>query len=103
MLEQQLASRTRGAAGELDDVANALRQTSKQLDGKSVAPYVEKAAAQIDRVSNLVRTADVRQIRRSVEDFALGMVAARFLKASAAQITKEDGRHPRRARSSAKR
>lgn len=99
MLQQQLGARTQGAAGELVDVANALRQTSKQLGGNSVAPYVEKAADQLERASNYVRTADPREIQRGVESFArrepllfiggafaLGMVAARFLKASASNI-----------------
>ena len=96
MLQQQLATRTQGAAGELVDVANALRQTSKQLEGNSVAPLVGKAADQLERASTYVRTADLREIQRGVESFArrepllfiggafaLGMVAARFLKASA--------------------
>jgi hypothetical protein len=100
MLEQHLASRTQGAASELVDVANALRQTSKQLDGNSVAPFVEKAADQLERASTYVRTADLREIQRGVETFArrepllfiggafaLGMVAARFLKATAANAS----------------
>jgi len=99
MLEEQLATRKQGAAGELVDVANALRQTSQQLDGNSVAPYVAKAADQLERASNYVRTADLREMQRGVESFArrepllfiggafaLGMVAARFLKASAATM-----------------
>ena len=104
MLQQQLGQKTQGAAGELVDVANALRQTSKQLGGNTVAPYVEKAADQIERASSYIRTADPRQIQRGVEDFArrepllfiggafaLGMVAARFLKASAANVPSSFG------------
>ena len=98
-----VASQSTAAAGELTNVANALRQTSKQLDGNSVAPFVEKAAAHVERVSEYVRNADIREIKLGVEKFArnepllfiggafaLGMVAARFLKASAAHITEEN-------------
>jgi len=103
MLEQQVATRTQGAAGELVDVANALRQTSKQLDGNSVAPLIEKTAEQIERASSYVRSADIREMQRGVESFArrepllfiggafaLGMVAARFLKASATNIRTQE-------------
>ncbi|HEX4512578.1 MAG TPA: hypothetical protein VH054_03555 [Polyangiaceae bacterium] len=97
ILQHELGARTQGAAGDLVDVANALRRTSKQLEGNSVAPYVEKAADQLERASSYVRTADPREIQRGVASFArrepllfiggafaLGMVAARFLKASGA-------------------
>ena len=99
MLQEQIATRSRGAAGELVDVANALRQTSQQLGGNSVAPYVAKAADQLERASSYVRTADLSEMKRGVESFArrepllfiggafaLGMVAARFVKASAANL-----------------
>jgi len=94
-LQEEIATRTEGAAGELVDAANALRQTSQQLDGNSVAPFVAKAADHLERASGYVRTADLRKIQRDVESFArrepllflggafaLGMAAARFLKAT---------------------
>ena len=102
-LQEELGARTRGAASDLGDVANALRQTSKQLEGNSVAPYVAKAAEQLERASSYVRTADPNEIRRGVESFArrepllfiggafaLGMVMARFLKASAANVPRAE-------------
>lgn len=96
VLGDQLTSQAQRSAGQLGDVANALRKTSQELDGNGVAPLVNKAADQIDRVSQLVRNADVDKIRRDVESFArrepllflggafaLGMIGARFLKSSA--------------------
>ena len=96
VLGDRLMSRAKRSAGQLDDVADALRRTSKELDQNVVAPYIEKAADEIHRVSEYVRTADPRDIRRNVEGFArrepllflggafaLGMLGARFLKSSA--------------------
>lgn len=101
-LNQQLVSQAQRSAGQLGEVATALRKTSHDLDQNAVAPYIEKAADRIDRVSDLVRSADVQAIRRTVEDFArreplvflggafaLGMLGARFLKSSA---SRGDGR-----------
>ena len=98
-LGEQLMSRAKRSAGQLDDVADALRRTSKDLDQNVVGPYIERAADQIHRVSEYVRTADPRDVRRNVEGFArrepllflggafaLGMLGARFLKSSARHV-----------------
>jgi len=95
LLSTELTTRTERSASELDNVANALRQTSVQLEG-TTAQYMEKAAEQIERVSEYVRSANVKDIGRTVEDFArrepllflggafaLGLLGARFLKSSA--------------------
>jgi hypothetical protein len=96
VLSDQLHSNAERSAGELGNVANALRRSSQDLDGSPAAQYVNKAADQIDRVAQYVRTANLDDMRQSVESFArrepllflggafaLGMIGARFLKSSA--------------------
>ena len=92
----QIQSGAQRSAGQLGDIANALRHSSQDLDGRPAAKVVNKAADQIDRVAEYVRTADVDEMRRSIESFArrepllflggafaAGMIGARFLKSSA--------------------
>jgi hypothetical protein len=92
----QLDDKQKKSAGEIDKVATALRHTSKDLGDSVAAPYVEKAAALLDRVSGSVRGASLRDTLRATERFAqrdpllfiggafvIGLVAARFLKSSA--------------------
>jgi len=98
--EDMLGSRLEKEAGkgaqDLRQLADALRQTSRQIEDNVAAPYVDKAAAQIDRVAQLLRTTDARQVVRGTESFArrepliflggafvAGIVGARFLKSSA--------------------
>ena len=83
------------SAGDLGNVAKALRQTSKQLDGNIASPYVGQVADQVDRAAEFLRTANVKEVVGSVESFArrepllflggafaLGILGARFLKSS---------------------
>ncbi len=83
------------SAAALGDVAEALHETSKQLEGNIASPYVEKAASELDRLANFVRNADGAEITSSVEGFAhrepllflggafaIGLFGARFLKSS---------------------
>jgi hypothetical protein len=94
--KEVIQSEAQRSAGQLGDVANALRRSSQDLDGSPAAQYVNKAAEQIDRVARYVRTANVDELRDTVESFArrepllflggafaLGMIGARFLKSSA--------------------
>lgn len=97
-LSQELATQAQRSAGQLGEVASALRRTSQELGENAAAPLIERAAEQIDKVSEVVRTADVDDIRRRAEGFArrepliflggafaLGMIGARFLKSSASR------------------
>lgn len=83
------------SAGDLGNVAKALRQTSRQLDGNIASPYVGQVADQVDRAAEFLRTANVKEIVGGVESFArrepllflggafaLGILGARFLKSS---------------------
>jgi hypothetical protein len=85
------------AAAELGSVASALRQcgTDNNSDGAILAPYVSRVADQVERISTFIDTHSVEDLARDVEHFArrnpavflgscfaLGVVAARFLKSS---------------------
>ncbi len=80
---------------DLTHVAEALRKTGSGLEGNMAAPYIGMAADQIERVSDYLRTAEPKQIAKSVESFArrepllflggafaLGMLGARFIKST---------------------
>ena len=96
LVSQQVTERAGRSATDIDQVARALRQTREQLGGNVAAPYVDKAAQQLERLSSYLRTADAKEIVRGAESFArrepllflggafaVGLLAARFLKSSA--------------------
>lgn len=86
-------------ANNLNTVAQALRQTGQQLrdqDQGSVSQIPERAADQLERVSGYLQQREISQLVAELEDFArsnstifltgafaLGAIAARFLKSSA--------------------
>ena len=94
---QMNAQKERATAG-LGSVADAVRQTGRQLRDQqhdAVAQVVENAAAQLERFSNHLRTrslddlvSDAQRLARQQPaifvgtSFAAGLVAARFIKAS---------------------
>jgi len=95
----QAQSQKDRAAQSIGTVAQALRQTGDQLRGQeqgaAVAQYVDRAADQVERFSGFLQNRDVGQIVNDVERyarrnptlfvggaFALGLLAARFLKSS---------------------
>ena len=96
--KSQLAERKDQVADGIDSVAAALRQTGQQLEGQVTGPvgkYVSKAASTLSNISNHVRQNDVDQLLHDVEGFArrepaialgsafaIGILAARFLKSS---------------------
>jgi hypothetical protein len=90
------AQRERAATG-LGSMVDALRESSRQLQGQNatMASYVDGAASQLERFSGGIRERDLQQIVRDVEGFArqrpaifmgsafaLGLAMARFLKSS---------------------
>ena len=97
-VKAQAYSQKERAAGGLETVADALRQTGEQLseDGQEmVGQYVEKAADQVDRVTGYLRQRSFDEMVGDVQAyarhqpaiffggaFALGFLAARFLKSS---------------------
>jgi hypothetical protein len=96
IVRSRLSTQTSRSAIQLGELANALRQTGEQLEGNVASPFVSKAADRLDRVSELLDSADPTELVRSVEQFArrepllflggafaLGIVGARFLKSSA--------------------
>jgi len=86
------------AAGSLDSVAQALRQTGQQFRDQDQQPFgqvAESAAEMVDRFSGFLSERDIRQLIGEAENFArrqpalfiggafgLGLLAARFLKSS---------------------
>jgi hypothetical protein len=96
MLRGRVMERASKSALSVSDLARTLRQTSRQLEGNAASPLVDRAADQLDRVSELLDSRDPDEIVRSVERFArqqpllflggafaLGVAGARFLKSSA--------------------
>lgn len=104
LVSSQIDKQKESSAGELGKVAHALRQSGEGLSDTMAGPYIEKAAAMIDRVSGSVRNANLRDSVRSTERFArrepllflggafaIGLLAARFLKSSAHEDEPADG------------
>lgn len=94
----QLSTQKDRATDGLGSIAQAVRQTTDRLredQQDMVAQYVEKAADQIERLSTSLRDKDVNEIVQDVQrfarrqpalfiggSFAVGLLAARFLKSS---------------------
>jgi hypothetical protein len=97
-VESGLAKGKNQAAETLSGVAQSLRFSSQQLREQNqggVSRYTERAADQVERLSNYLQSADATEIVDRVEDFArrqpalflggaftLGLLGARFLKSS---------------------
>jgi hypothetical protein len=95
----QLTSQKERATGGLESVATALRQTGQQLSDQNQGPlgdYAQQAAEAVDQFSRYLRERDVHELIDQAEilarrqptlflggAFALGFLAARFLKSSA--------------------
>jgi hypothetical protein len=93
-----LAGQKNQAAGGVESVAQAIRQTGHQLreqDQEMVAEYADRAAGEIERFSRHLRETDVSELVGEVESFArrqpalflggallLGFMGARFLKST---------------------
>lgn len=101
LIDAQVDRQTSRGADDLGDVARALRKTSRDLKGNLATPYVDKVADQVERAADYLRSADLKSVMRSAEDyarrepllflggaFALGMVAARFLGSSSRKVTR---------------
>ena len=94
----QLSAQKDKATDGLGSVAQAVRQTTQHLrdqQHEKVAQYVERAADQIERLSNGLKNKDVTELLDDAQRlarqqpalfvggaFALGLVGARFLKSS---------------------
>lgn len=98
MLENQKQK----AAENLHSVAEAMRQSGQQLreqdQAQMAVQYTDKAAEQIEHFANYLRSKDVNELMNDAERFArrqpelflggafaLGLLAARFLKSSSQQ------------------
>jgi len=107
IVRSRVSTQTSRSAIDLGNLANALRQTSQQLEGNPASSFVTKAADRLDRVSELLDTTDPAELVGKVESFArrepllflggafaLGIVGARFLKSSATHGQSTDDAGP---------
>jgi hypothetical protein len=101
----QLTTQKDRVTGGLGTLAQAVRQTTERLrdeDHDSVAEYVERAAEQLERLSNNLRDKDVNELLQDAQrlarrrpalfiggSFAVGLIAARFLKSSRENETQD--------------
>lgn len=97
-VSQQVDTRSTTVGGQVGSVGEALRKAGEHLRSQGndmPAQVAERAAEQVDRLGGYLRDTDGHAIVRDVEDFArrrplivmaggvaLGVVAARMLKAS---------------------
>jgi hypothetical protein len=108
--KSQAATQKDKAADSLSSVAQALRQSGQQLQDNgqgAIAGAVNKGADQVDQLSDYLRQRDVNQLIAEAEDFArrqtplflagafaLGVMAARFLKSSSANAPSQQTGYP---------
>jgi hypothetical protein len=94
----QLSTQKGRATDGLDTITQAVRHTTQQLraeDHGAVAEYIDKAAEQLERLSHRLRDKDVNELLHDARElarrqpavfiggsFALGLLAARFIKSS---------------------
>jgi hypothetical protein len=95
---EQLDTQKARATDGLSTIASAVRHTTEQLRNdqhESLAQYVDRAADQLERFSTAIREKDVDQLLRDARglarrqpalfiggSFAVGLLAARFIKSS---------------------
>jgi ElaB/YqjD/DUF883 family membrane-anchored ribosome-binding protein len=113
-VREQVDTRSTEAGHQVDSVGEAMRTASQQLRGQGnelPAQVIEQVAERADQLGRYLRESDADRILGDLEDFgrgqpwvvaagglAVGVAAARFLKASSqrryqAQI--QDGNYPR--------
>ena len=101
--QSMLASRKEQAASELGNIAQAFRQTGDQLreqEKTAAASALNQVAGQVERFSNFLTNNEITDLLDEAENlarrnpelflggaFALGLLASRFLKASASQAS----------------
>lgn len=94
----QLSTQKVKATDGLDSIAQAVRQTTQQLrsqDQAAIAGYIDKAADGLEQLSRRLRDKEVDELMRDARNiarrqpalfiggsFALGILAARFIKSS---------------------
>jgi len=95
---EQLDTQKTHATDGLSVLANAVRQTTQTLRNDhhdALASYADRAADQLERFSNAIRDKDIEQLLREGRNlarrqpalfigssFAVGLLAARFIKSS---------------------
>jgi ElaB/YqjD/DUF883 family membrane-anchored ribosome-binding protein len=106
-VREQVDSRSTQAGEQVDSVGEAMRSMGEQLRNQGndlPAQLAQQAAEKADQLGRYLREADADQMLRDVEDFgrrqpwvvaaaglALGVAAARFVKASSRRRYQPDG------------
>lgn len=103
-VQSRLDTQKERAADSLSSIAETLRSTGQQLEGKPAAAseYVQRAADQVEDFAYYLRQRDVGEIVDEAEDFArrqpgiflgaafsLGLLGARFLKSSRRNLVRK--------------
>jgi hypothetical protein len=96
LLAERVTEQKEKAGVALGEAATALRGTADKLAENPASPFVEKTADRLDQASDYLRTSTPDQILRTAKTFAwrepvlfltgafaMGVLAARFLKSSA--------------------
>jgi hypothetical protein len=108
--QTELAARKEQATSGLDNVASAIHQVGEQLrqnNQQQYGQYADLAAGQISRVAGYLRQRNINDLVEDVQNFArrqpelflggafvLGLLGARFLKASSGQATSSSNNAP---------
>jgi hypothetical protein len=95
-VSRALEKRIAKPGADLGKLAKSLRLTGEQLEGNAAAPYVEKLALGLEKLSGVMGDIDPQKAIQGVERFArnrpwvflsgalgLGFLGARFMKSSA--------------------
>lgn len=99
-VQSGFSARTTKSALELSELAEALRMTSRRLEGNVGASFIDNAASRIERVSDALNHSDMRQVVQNVESFArrepllflggafaVGVLGSRFLRSAVPAAT----------------
>lgn len=105
-----VTDRKQQAVEELSSISEAFRNSSQQLREQqkdTVATYTDKAAEQIERFSSYLGDKSVNELLEDVQEFAhrqpeiflggafaLGLMAARFMKSSGTRNSSTQPRYP---------
>lgn len=109
--EAQAERQQKAAAGELGNLAKALRKTADEVEGQSYLPldrFARQAAEKLDDLSESLRGSDVRTVIRQLETYTRdqpgvvlggaiisGFLLARFIRASAEREAESDNQYGR--------
>jgi len=119
LFDDEIGARFGRGASDLNKLSDALRGAGTRLEGSFVGPYFEQAAGHVDRVAELLKDTNSRELIEGTQRLArerpllflgsalaLGIGVGRFLKSSSSStstpLLQSGGDAPTRARRSAR-